>query len=276
MRPIHFMKYTIYPLLLGLFFGHVCAQSKKDSIVIAVDSAGHRTILTLIFGKYPEPHGGIYKTSGGNGPLLSFASMMFNGEPLQNIPRFSWFFNKGTHFNIDYAKDFGIFSGINIKNIGLISKPSDSVKLKQRVYSIGIPLGFKVGDVSGGSFFIFAGGELDFAFNYKEKEFLRGKKKKFNEWFSNRTPILMPSLFAGFRMGPGFGLKAQYYLNNFFNPDFKTTSNRTPVYPYESLKANLFFLTLSYNFNKADYFKDKKPSYYIKIKSRRKEPEVNY
>lgn len=253
------MKCVVCPLLLLLICSSVLAQDKNDSAnrrkdsTNAADSTIDQSVFILLFGKYPKHRDGIYMTRGGDGPLLSFASMMLNGEALRNIPRFSWFFNMGTNFNKDYTKNVGVFAGINIKNIGLISKPADSLKLKQRVYTVGIPLGFKIGDVSGGTFFLYAGGEIDLAFNYKEKQFIDGKKSTFNEWLSDRTPLLMPSLFAGFRMGNSLGLKVQYYLNNFFNTDFKTKENGRTVYPYKNLKANLVFVTLSYNFNNVDH-----------------------
>lgn len=278
------MKCKLLPLFLVLLLigSSVFAQEKKDSASTpAVDSTEKTTFTTfsLIFGKYPKHREGIYVTRGGEGALLSFASMKENGEHMRNIPRFTLFFNIGTNFNKDVSKNLGFFTGINIKNIGLISKPTDSLKLKQRVYTLGVPLGFKIGDVTGGSFFFFAGGEIDLAFNYKEKQFIDGKKvHKFNEWFSDRTPLLMPSVFAGFRVNPGFGLKVQYYPQNFFNQDFKTKDKVTgnSIYPYKNLEANLVFVTLGYNFSGVNYFKVKRKSHYMKMKSGKAEFEVNY
>ncbi len=86
----------------------------------------------------PKPRQG-YITAGGNGPLLSFAKVTNSGEHVRNIPRFTMFFNVGTNYNYDFSNNFGIFTGLNIKNIGLITKPNDSVKLKQRVYTLGVP-----------------------------------------------------------------------------------------------------------------------------------------
>jgi hypothetical protein len=280
------MRCKLLPLfLLLLTIGcSAFAQDKKDSVSTAVTdttiekSTEKSTTFSIIFGKYPKHRQGVYVTRGGEGPLLSFASMKENGEHVRNIPRFTLFFNIGTNFNKDVSRHLGFFTGLNLKNIGLISKPADSLKLKQRVYTIGVPLGFKIGDLSGGSFFFFAGGEIDLAINYKEKQFVDGKKvHKFNEWFSDRTPLLMPSVFAGFRVNPGFGLKVQYYPQNFFNKDFKTKdkSNNT-IYPYKNLEANMVFVTLGYNFSGINYFKVKKKRHYMKMKSGKTEFEVNY
>lgn len=280
------MNYKLLPLsLVLLLIGcSVFAQDKKDSVsTAATDTTIEKTVekttaFTLIFGKYPKHREGVYVTHGGEGPLLSFGSMKDNGEHIRNIPRFTIFFNVGSNFNKDFSKNFGIFTGLNLKNIGLISKPTDSLKLKQRVYTVGVPLGIKIGDVTGGSFFFFAGGEIDLAINYKEKQFVDGDKvHKFNEWFSDRTPLLMPSLFAGIRVNPGFGLKVQYYPQNFFNQDFKTKDKGgNTVYPYKNLEANLIFVTLGYNFSGINYFKVKKKRHYMKMKSGKAEFEVNY
>ncbi|WP_201747860.1 hypothetical protein [Chitinophaga vietnamensis] len=269
------MKCKLYPVLLLLLTASTVAfsQEKKDS----TETDKRDAKFSIIFGRYPKHRERIYVTHGGEGALLSFASMKNNDEHVRNIPRFSLFFNIGTNFNKDFSKNFGIFTGLNIKNIGLISKPTDSLKLKQRVYTLGIPLGFKIGDLSGGSIFFFAGAECDLAFNYKEKQFVDGKKvHKFNEWFSDRTPLLMPSFFAGARVHPGFGLKVQYYPQNFFNKDFKTTDKGNTVYPYKNMEANLVFVTLSYNFNGIEYFKVRKKRHYMRMKSGKAEIEVNY
>ena len=248
------MKMKRYLILLAaacLLQCSVFAQEKTDST---------KDWKKMAFGEYA---GGkknkVYTSWGGDGPLLSFAtSVKDNGVHVRNIPRFTFFVNIGTNFNYDFNKNFGIFTGLNIKNIGLITKANDSVKLKRRVYTLGVPLGFKIGDLRHGRLFFFAGGSYDLAFNYKEKQFLNGDKKhKFNEWFSDRTPLLMPSVFAGFRFQPGFGLKVQYYLNDFFNKDFQETVNGVATQPYKNLEAKMFFVTLSYDFGRINYHKDK-------------------
>lgn len=200
--------------------------------------------------QYPVNHKKAYTTWGGDGPLLSFGDIKYAGEHVHNIPRFTFFFNAGHNFNYDFNNHFGIFTGLNLKNIGLITKDNnDSVKLKRRVYTLGVPVGFKIGDLKRGTFFFFAGGSYDLAFNYKEKKFVNGDKvDKFNEWFSDRTPLLMPSLFAGLRFRPGIGLKFQYYPNNFFNKDFKETVKGVTTQPYKDVESKMFFATFSYDF----------------------------
>lgn len=192
-----------------------------------------------------------YITAGGNGGILSFADIKESGDRVNSIPRFTLFFNIGTNYNYDFSETVGFFSGINIKNIGLITK-EDNIKLKRRVYTLGVPIGFKVGNLKTGNLF-FAGGELDFAFNYKEKTFVNGDKvDKFNEWFSNRTPTVMPSVFAGVQFSKHFSFKAQYYPNNFFNTSFKDDNG---VEPYKNTDANLLFITIGYHFTPKKYYR---------------------
>lgn len=237
-------KLYLLPMLLSLLQLTAFSQDKTDSTVtITVEE----TITTTHNNRS-------YMTWGGDGALLSFGNVKFTGpfadQYIRNIPRFTIFFNVGNNYNYDIDDHFGIFTGINIKNIGLIWKANDSTKTKARVYTVGIPLGIKIGDLKGGTFF-FAGGAYDMAFNYKEKNFLNGDKiHKFNEWFSGRTDLLMPSLFAGIRFSPGFGLKVQYYPNNFFNKNYKEVKGNSTNEPYKYTEAKMFFATLSYDFGK--------------------------
>ena len=150
----------------------------------------------------------VYTTFGGNGGILSFSDVKDNGTKVNSIPRFTFFFNIGTNYNYDVSDHFGFFSGTNIKNIGMITEVGDT-KLKRRVYTLGVPVGFKVGNVKDG-IMLFGGAEVDVAFNYKEKTFVNDdKKSKFNEWFSDRTQTLMPSVFAGFQFSEHFSIKGK-------------------------------------------------------------------
>jgi hypothetical protein len=237
------LKFYLSALLLCLLCGSAFSQENIP------DTTSQTTEKTVSGSTYTPRKSRTYTTWGGDGPLLSFADNIKNGgEHLRNIPRFTWFFNIGSNYNYDFGNHFGIFTGLNLKNIGLITKDDDGVKLKRRVYTLGIPLGLKIGDLRKRGFFFFAGGSYDLAFNYKEKKFEDGTKRKFNEWFSDRTPLLMPSLFVGIKASPGFGLKVQYYPNNFFNKDYKETVSGTITTPYKELDAKMFFVTLSYDF----------------------------
>src|SRR4051794_23452836 len=106
------MKCKLCPLFLLLLTlcCNVFAQEKKDSAnAAAPDTTTGKTVFSIIFGKYPKHREGVYVTHGGDGPLLSFASMKENGEHLRNIPRFTLFLNVGSNFNKDFSKNFGVF-----------------------------------------------------------------------------------------------------------------------------------------------------------------------
>jgi hypothetical protein len=190
-----------------------------------------------------------YTTNGGDAALVSFSDVSRNGTRLNNVPRLTFFLNSGTNLNKDFGDHVGFFTGYNGKNLGIIYDENDSVRYKRRVLLLGVPVGFKFGNLKKGNFF-YIGGQADFALNYKEKRFLNGDKvEKSSEWFSKKTPIFMPSVFAGFRTSGKVGLKAQYFPNNFFNGDYERNGNR----PFAGMEATVFFITLSYDFSVREF-----------------------
>lgn len=233
------MKKVILFFCMGLFTISAFAQqndSTKRGCIINYKPPAARN----------HPVHGTYIAGGGDGSILSFAHVTDKGNSVKNIPRFSLFFNIGSTVNYDFSNNAGFFSGLNLKNIGFITREGDE-KIKRRVYALGIPLGLKFGNFND-DFFFYLGGQYDLAFNYKEKHFVNGKKtEKFNEWFSDRTPLLMPSLFAGVKMH-NFNVKVQYYPNNFFNTDFTETVGDVTTKPYDGMKANMFFVSFGYSF----------------------------
>jgi hypothetical protein len=186
-----------------------------------------------------------YITRGGDAALVSFSNVSRQGKMLNNVPRFTAFLNTGTNFNYNFSKSAGFFTGINGRNIGIIYDDTANIRWKRRVLALGVPAGFKFGNLKKHNFFYLAG-EVDFAINYKQKKFINGDKaEKKNNWFGKQTPLLMPSVFAGFQTNRNLGLKVQYFLNNFLNPDYTEGNSK----PFAGMEANVFFLTLSYDFS---------------------------
>jgi len=172
----------------------------------------------------------VYYTKGGNASLLSFAQVTRDGEEVSTIPRFTMFFNIGTNANVDLGNHLGLFAGLNLTNIGMITEETivgtvktDVFKYKQRVYALGVPVGIKIGDLR--KFYVYGGAEAAYAINFNP---------------------FMPAVFAGFQTKSGFGLKVQYYLTDFLNPDFSENG----VKPYANTESKIFFVTLGYNFGK--------------------------
>lgn len=178
-------------------------------------------------------------------------------------PRFTYFFNTGFNFNFDFNQHIGVFTGLGIKNIGFIEKitVSDST-IKRRVYTIGLPLGLRVGNIKKKTY-AFIGGGVDIPFNYKEKRFVRrGNKEKFNEWFSDRTPSYMPYGFVGVSFKPGIYFKVQYYPNNFMNPNFTETITvngvAVPSTPYIRHDIELLMFSIGFDIRYSNKMKIKK------------------
>jgi hypothetical protein len=159
--------------------------------------------------------------------------------------RFTMFFNMGFTFNFNFSPTIGLYTGVDVKNIGYIEQ-DNGYTLKRRTYNVGAPLGFKIGDMGNkGSYFFFGGG-LDVPVNFQEKYFKnddRSNKQKFNEWFSNRTPDVMPYVFIGACFNHNITVKAQYYPNNFMNQDYVDNSGNKP---YMGTDVNLILLSVGF------------------------------
>ena len=100
-----------------------------------------------------------------------------------------------------------------------------------------------VGNMDG--LFGYVGYELEFPLSYKEKTYVNeAKEEKFNTWFSERTPTIYNTVMAGIQFPYGANLKFKYYLNPFFDKDYKATDqNGNPiVYP----EVNVYYVSLSF------------------------------
>lgn len=197
-------------------------------------------------GGAPAPPARFYWSTGVDAFIFSSSHISKpSGNDGLSTLRFSYILNVGFHYNYDFSRHVGLFTGIGIKNIGFIDKVGDST-IKRRVYTIGAPLGIKFGNLPGRTYG-FVGGGIDVPFNYREKGFRkRGDKEKFNEWFSDRTPRVLPYVFVGFTAIPSLvSVKFQYYPGNFMNEDF--VQDRMPNKGqkiYHDYKVNLFYVSL--------------------------------
>ena len=162
--------------------------------------------------------------------------------------RFNMFTNIGFTFNFNTSRHFGIYTGVDLKNIGFIEK-TDSFTIKRRVYSLGVPLAIRIGKMTYPEWHILIGGGIDIPFNYREKEYKeRPHKTTFSEWFSERTPQVLPYVFIGTKLTSGISLKAQYYPGNFLDPGY-TKDN---VKPYAGYNVHLILLTIGFHLNFTD------------------------
>lgn len=182
-------------------------------------------------------------------------------EQVANPLRFTAFFHLGQYVHMDFTDNFGLFSGLAVRNIGIISDErlnmgtTDSpdirnFKIVRRTYTVGLPLALKFGSFDD-HFYFFAGGEIELAFAFKEKYWeshsRSGAKTKEVTWFGDQTPTFMPSVFAGVQLPGGVNVKFKYYINDFLNHDFKNPNNKvSDLTRYESTQS--VYISMSWQF----------------------------
>ena len=189
--------------------------------------------------------------------LFSFADIEQDGISKSSIIRWAPVINVQTFFNYDATKNFGIFTGIGVRNVGFIYDESDAIRKKYRTYNVGIPVGIKAGNFE--KTFVFAGYEIEFPFQYKEKTFQGDVKSKYTEWFTGRVPTVYHTVLVGVQLPRGVNIKFKYYLTGFFNQDYTDINgNGDPYKPYENLDVNVFFFSIGFNLfrDKELYFAD--------------------
>jgi hypothetical protein len=175
-------------------------------------------------------------------------SSSVDGRPVSasNPARFSGFFNIQEQFHFDFTKNIGIYTGLGIRNIGFIHVFNDSlkVKVKQRQYTLGLPLALKLGNLKKNFFFV-VGAEMELFFNYKQKVFYNNRKDKFSEWFSSNSDLLNPSFFAEINLPKGSYVRVRYYPNDFLkqNPNGVSLSGATSTLNYDFSPSTLMYFS---------------------------------
>ncbi|MEZ5046549.1 MAG: hypothetical protein R2831_06120 [Chitinophagaceae bacterium] len=205
-------------------------------LLVAFFSSAQSQVLRKQKVYYKDPN--FYTSTGVEGSLLQFAKFSILNKEYSTVPRYTYYFNMGVDFNYKLGQHASVFTGLNLKNIGLIVKYNDSVKNKHRVYTVGAPFGLKIHSANRRVSFK-TGVDMSFAVDYKWKKFVGDTKVKDHQFFSSRTNIWMPSYFAGININ-GFSITANSYWCNFFNP------NHAANYNYE---ARLFTLGLGLDFS---------------------------
>ena len=181
-------------------------------------------------------------TSTGIEFIFSFANIDSSGQKFSNTVRFTGFLNLQQWIHLDISNNIGLFSGIAIRNVGFIFDHQNT-STKMRSYALGFPVGIKIGDFKE-NFYFYGGGELEWMFHFKRKEFINDRKIVFSEWFSNRTNPLAPSVFAGIQFPKGWNIKFKYYLTDFLNKDFTETINGVTIKPYKDWRSQMFYFSI--------------------------------
>lgn len=199
----------------------------------------------------------VYTTTSGE-LIFSFAAITSNGSDQSSVLRFSPVFNIQNWVNIDQSEHFGLFTGLSVRNVGLIyDDPTVAgVRIKARTYNLGIPVGIKLGKLSDKS--IFLGYEFEVPLHYKEKIFINDEKEdKATIWFTNRVPSVNHSLMAGIQLPYGATLKFKYYLTKFFSDGYRPSDDLGVQ--YAAVDANVFYFSLNFGLLKDTgfYYNDK-------------------
>jgi len=58
---------------------------------------------------------------------------------VEDVLRFSGFANTGYQRHFDFGSTVGLFTGVNVRNVGMITKV-DTLRLKHRAYALAVPL----------------------------------------------------------------------------------------------------------------------------------------
>lgn len=227
----------------------------------------------------------IYPVTSGE-MIFSQSTTSFTQEFLDQYPdarvaadnvRWTVFFHFGQYLHYDVNDKFGLFSGLGVRNVGMITDealpqtvsesgetPYEDYKIIRRQYLLGIPLAVKFGSFDK-HFYFYGGAEYELAFAFKEKywtgSFNRDDSKtKTTKWFANQTPTFIPSLFAGVQLPGGVNLKFRYYLTDFLDPDYKVSSNSNEGSSFSVSdlsrykESQIFYLSVSWQFNTAEMF----------------------
>ncbi|WP_111669246.1 hypothetical protein [Algoriphagus litoralis] len=183
--------------------------------------------------------------------ILSFGNVKATGLETANIGRFTPFFNFGTQVHKDFGEKTGFYTGLMLRNVGIITDLNDSVRVKQRVYTLGIPVAIKFGDMKGYQGAI--GIDNEFALNFKQKVFVNDEKSKTNIWFSDRTKIYLPSVFAEFKSKSGNYIRFKYYLTDFLEPANQKVN--VAGVTYTPTQSTMMYVSLGYAIKSREFIK---------------------
>jgi hypothetical protein len=159
------------------------------------------------------------------------------------ILRFSAFFNFQSQAHFDFSPRMGLYTGIGCRNVGFINKLNDSIRIKQRSYSLGIPLALKFGSMNK-KIWIACGTEAELMFAYKQKVFFGGEKFKNYEWLSDKVNLFNPSLFVEIKFKEGTYLRAKYYLKDFLQKDRQEIRLFGDRYEFIPEESRLFYISI--------------------------------
>jgi hypothetical protein len=147
--------------------------------------------------------------------ILSLGNMNSTAVSSSPVVRFSGFLNHEWQLHFDFNKTIGLYTGLGLKNIGMINHFDDhGINFKQRAYAIGVPLALKLGSMNGQTYIVL-GGEANIMTQYKQKFLYDNTKTKQSEWFSNKVNFFNPAVFFQFKFMKSQIITVKYFLRDF-------------------------------------------------------------
>lgn len=225
--------------ILGFGLLTICSFAQAQTVTVSADSSKKSIKIDA---DQKVPIGKFYFSNSLDGMIFSTALINNGVDKSLGTLRFSAWVNIGVNYNYNLNKNVGVYTGLDLKNIGFIEKfDFQNTTVKNRLYTLGVPLGLRFGDLPKRNYF-FMGGGIDLALHYKNKTWSDVQSKtKFNEWFSDYPNLFLPYVFAGLSL-KGLTFKLQYYPGNFFNQwkNFVPTAVKT----YASQNVNLLLFSI--------------------------------
>jgi len=239
----------------------------KKTIPLAILAISFITIDSSAQIKVFRSAGGEVILSGANVQMMPLGADPATTNPvdLNTNARFTLYFHTQQLLNIDLNNKIGFYTGAAIRNVGLIQEDlyqymgftgidnthpnwNKNTKIKRRSYSLGFPLALKLGLLDK-HYFLYAGGEYEWMFHYKQKLFIDDNKTKYTEWASDRVNHWMPSFFAGIQFPGGVNLKFKYYLKDFLNTDFQGVDFGENVDYSQFKSSGIWYISMAFVFD---------------------------
>jgi len=183
--------------------------------------------------------------------IVSYGDVSSQGQKLDNKARWSGFLHFNHQLHYDYTRAFGLYSGLSLVNVGFANEiplaNGDNMLLKQRSYSLGVPLAFKLGNMSKRQY-LALGVQPEYFFHYKQKALYKDEKTRESEWFSNKVRPFNTSLFAELHTSKGFYVRFKYYMNDFLNDKetFITVPGSSDVVSFQPSKSGLYYVSFGW------------------------------
>ncbi|MFN5324037.1 MAG: hypothetical protein ACK5C5_03885 [Bacteroidota bacterium] len=228
-----------FALSMVLFFSFIKVSAQDTTF----RNTYWRTASELIFSL------GDVEASNGSNEAYEISSYM----------RFSGFFNLQYQYHWDFSKRFGLMTGFGVRNVGFINNLNDSVKLKQRVYSFGIPLALKVGKLPD-NFTLALGVEPELFFHYKQKAFYDDEKYVKMGWFSDRVNLFNPSAFLDIRFKSDLYIRFKYYITDVLVPGKQSIGIGNYELEFNPTTSKMFYIAIGSSITNIEWFKNRSSS----------------